>query len=212
LPDLKRFLFISSNNIYGHVVENANSIKENSIGYLDSNSINSAYAEAKRLAETVCAVYRNQQKLPVVTVRPFAFTGPYQDLEKPWAINNFMRDALLGGPIRILGNSYTERSYLYGSDMAFWLLAILSSTKPATTYNFGSEESITMEKLAEKIAANFHHKIDIHNKASDKQAHFSISIPNLSALKKDIPVQQTISLEEAIQSSLAWYKQHTPLV
>jgi len=213
LPALNKFLFISSNNIYGNVKEAAIKISEHSVGYLDCNSINAAYAEAKRLAETVCAVYRNQQKLPVVTVRPFAFTGPYQDLEKPWALNNFMRDAILGGPIRILGNENTERSYLYGSDMAFWLLAILSSSKPANTYNLGSEESISMAKLAEKIAANFHNKIDILVKsASDDKTHYSVLIPDLTALKRDIAVKMAISLDDAIATTLKWYQQNNRIV
>jgi dTDP-glucose 4,6-dehydratase len=213
LPVLNKFLFVSSNNIYGDVKSDADRINEHSVGYLDSNSINSAYAEAKRLAETVCAIYRNQQKLPVVTVRPFAFTGPYQDLEKPWALNNFMRDAILGGPIRILGNKDTKRSYLYGSDMAFWLLAILSSTKPANTYNLGSDESISMGELAGKIAANFHHKIDIQIKsANDDKTHYSISIPDLSALKRDIPVKKAISLDEAITTTLQWYQQNNRII
>ncbi len=67
-----------------------------------------------------------RDKLPVVTARPFAFIGPYQGLDKPWAVNNFLRDALLGVPIRILGDADTVRSYMYPSDMAFWLLAILA--------------------------------------------------------------------------------------
>jgi dTDP-glucose 4,6-dehydratase len=212
LPVLNKFLFISSNNIYGQV-DTTSKITENAIGFIDCNSINAAYAEAKRLAETVCAIYRNQQKLPVVTVRPFAFTGPYQDLEKPWAINNFMRDAILGGPIRILGNVNTVRSYLYGSDAAFWLLAILSSSKPATTYNLGGEEGVTIEKLAEKIATNFHQKIDIHIKSDkDDKAHYSVSIPDLTTLKKDIPVQQAITLDEAIKNTLAWHQSNSHIV
>jgi len=212
LPLLNKFLYISSNNVYGQTHNNTNGIAENSIGYLDSNSINAAYPEAKRLAETICAVYRNQQKLPVVTVRPFAFTGPYQDLEKPWALNNFMRDAILGGPIRILGNEHTVRSYLYGSDMAFWLLAILSSPKPANTYNLGSPEGISMTHLAEKIAASFHHKIDIVIKsAKDDNTHYSVVIPDLSTLTRDIPVKKAISLDEAIAATLQWYQHHSTI-
>lgn len=209
LPVLNKFLHISSNNVYGQMADYNGRIAENTVGHLDCNSINAAYAEAKRLAETVCAVYRNQQKLPVVTVRPFTFVGPYQDIEKPWAINNFMRDAILGGPIRILGDVATVRSYLYGSDAAMWLLAILASPKPAGTYNFGSEDGITMKDLAEKIAASFHHKIDILVKSdAEDHSHFSVSIPDISALKKDIAVKQMISLETAIQNTLAWYQQH----
>lgn len=213
LPVLNKFLHISSNNVYGNIFHGTDGIIEKSMGHLDCNSINAAYAEAKRLAETVCAVYRNQQKLPVTTVRPFAFLGPYQDLEKPWALNNFMRDTILGGPIRILGNKDTVRTYLYGSDMAAWLLAILANTKPANTYNIGSEEGISMMGLAEKIAGNVHHKVDIKvNSYKNSERYFSVLKPDLSQLKEDIAVRQTISLDDAIKKTLAWYQEHNGII
>lgn len=213
LPVLNKLLYISSNNVYGNIFHGTEGIVEKSMGNLDCNSINAAYPEAKRLAETVCAVYRNQQKLPVTTVRPFAFLGPYQDLEKPWALNNFMRDAILGGPIRILGNKDTVRTYLYGSDMAAWLLAILANSKPANTYNIGSEESISMMELAQKIAQNFHNKIDITvSSYKDSDRYFSVLKPDLSQLKKDIAVRQKISLDEAIKNTLAWYQENNQIL
>lgn len=213
LPVLNKFLYISSNNIYGTVFHGDEHIAEKSMGHLDCNSINAAYAEAKRLAETVCAVYRNQQRLPITTVRPFAFLGPYQDIEKPWALNNFMRDAILGGPIRILGNKDTVRTYLYGSDMAAWLLAVLANPKPANMYNLGSEEGVSMIELSHKIAANFHNKIDIHIKSSEESERYYSSLkPDLSELKKYVPVRQTISLEEAIKKTLTWYQENNQTI
>ena len=86
-----------------------------------------------RYAEAEAAAWRSVAKLPVVTARPFAFIGPYQGLDKPWAVNNFLRDALLCVPIRILGDADTVRSYMYPSDMAFWLLAILAEDPAAPT-------------------------------------------------------------------------------
>jgi len=77
------------------------------------------YAESKRAAEMVAAAYRSQLGLPVLSARLFAFTGPYQRLDRPWAINNFLRDALRGGSIRVQGNGETVRSYMYGSDLAY---------------------------------------------------------------------------------------------
>ena len=55
-------------------------IPENFIGGMDCSALNSAYPESKRIAETICSVYRNQQRLPIVNARPFAFIGPYQGL------------------------------------------------------------------------------------------------------------------------------------
>jgi nucleoside-diphosphate-sugar epimerase len=208
LPGLNKFVHLSSNTVYGHPLQSSpQGIKETEIGISDSNTVNAAYSEAKRMAETVCAIYRNQQKLPVVITRPFSFIGPYQNLEKPWAINNFIRDSILNGPIRILGNENTVRSYLYGSDVACWLLMALAKGKTAATYNIGGDEPISLKELTGKITSNFHNKIDVLVKYSKAYpAHSSISIPDTTAIKKDIGVKQQISFETALKKTIDWYK------
>ena len=205
LPNLNKFVHLSSNTIYGQV--DTDQIRENQMGALDCNSVNAAYTEAKRLAETICAVYRNQQKLPIVIVRPFAFIGPYQGLEKPWAINNFIRDAILGGPIRILGNEETVRSYLYGSDMAFWLLNALANGKSGASYNIAGEQPISLKTLANKVTSNFSQKIDILVRYSKQYpAAPSISIPDSSLIVSELGVKQIIDFDQSLKKTIEWYK------
>ena len=203
LLDLKKIIYISSNNIYGHVPSSEKGILENEMGYLDCNNISSIYAESKRTAEAICAAFKNKQKLPIIIVRPFTFIGPYQSLEKPWAANNFMRDALLGGPIRILGNENTVRSYLYGSDMAMWVLKILDIGRVNAIYNIGGTEAVSLNSMAKKILKNFEKKIEIQIKSSKNYQNTpSFSIPNLDSLKKDCGVSYMINLEDSIRKTL----------
>jgi nucleoside-diphosphate-sugar epimerase len=207
LPKLIKILYISSNNIYGEAIGSPQGIDESTIGIVDCNSVSAAYSEAKRIGETICAVYKNQQRLPIIIVRPFTFIGPYQSLEKPWAINSFIRDAMLGGPIRILGNENNVRSYLYGSDMAFWLLKIASSGNSGTTYNLGGKVPVSMLELARKIANNFFEKIDIQIKSSKGlNQKLTNSMPNINRIEKDLNVKQQISLEEAILNTINFIK------
>lgn len=205
LQDLRKFIYVSSNNVYGHVASSESGIAENEMGYLDCGSFSAVYAEAKRLGETVCTAFKNQQRLPIVIVRPFTFIGPFQSLEKPWAANNFIRDAILGGPIRILGNENTVRSYLYGSDMAMWLLKILEAGKVNATYNMGGSEAVSLKDLAKKIAGNFTKKIEVQVKSSKAFSNVpSISVPDLTNIRKDCGVNLQINLEEAIQKTISF--------
>jgi dTDP-glucose 4,6-dehydratase len=204
LPNLQKMLHISSHQVYGNV-ETDKPISENSLGKVECNSVNSAYAESKRMAETLCAIYRNQQHLPITIIRPFAFVGPYQSLEKPWAINNFIRDGLLGGPIRILGNGETIRSYLYGSDMAYWILKALTVGKLGSTYNVGSEQSISLNDLAQKIADTIDKKIAIVSKSSkETYQHISVAVPDTSKIMHDTNVKTVFSLEDALKRTIRW--------
>jgi hypothetical protein len=61
------------------------------------------------------SAFASQYRIPVSTARAFTFVGPFQALDAPWALNNFMRDALSGQDIRLHGDGTTRRSYLYGS-------------------------------------------------------------------------------------------------
>ena len=205
LQDLKKFLNISSGLVYGSQPWELEAIPESFMGSLNCDSISSAYAEAKRMGETLCAVYRNQHRLPVVNVRPFAFIGPYQLLDKPWAINNFIRDGLLGGPIRILGDGETVRSYMYPSDMAWWLLRILAQGTVGTSYNVGSPHGVTLQKLAEKIAGHLPVRPEILSRlSSDKSLRRSKFVPDVSLAMNALSLNINVDLDAAIKRTIIW--------
>jgi dTDP-glucose 4,6-dehydratase len=207
LPALNKVLYISSNYVYGTIHNDKGSISEDETGISNCFSVNTAYGEAKRIAETICATFRNQFRLPIVVTRPFAFVGPYQYMEKPWAINNFMRDAILGSAIRILGNENTLRSYLYGSDAAFWILKMLISGKDGAVYNLGSDDAISLRQLAEKVAAHFYKKPDIIVRTSKENfGSSSVFLPDLSLVKRQLQLSQKITTNAAIEKTIAWYQ------
>jgi dTDP-glucose 4,6-dehydratase len=204
LPNLQKLIHISSHQVYGSI-DTLVGIAETVLGNVECNSVNNAYSEAKRMSETLCAIYRNQQRLPITILRPFAFVGPYQKLDKPWAINNFIRDGLLGGPIRILGNPATVRSYLYGSDMAFWILNALATGKVGHTYNIGSSESVSLNHLALTIAPMINKKIEIVSKSSKEvYSHVSVAFPDVNKIKKDLNLKEVFNLEEALRKTINW--------
>jgi nucleoside-diphosphate-sugar epimerase len=205
LPEIKKILNISSGQIYGTQPWKLTGIPENYIGGLDCSALNSTYPESKRIAETICSVYRNQQRLPIVNARPFAFIGPYQGLDRPWAINNFIRDSMLGGPIRILGDGQTVRSYMYPSDMAWWILNILVHGSIGMNYNVGSPESISLQELAEKIAGLVPHRPKIIRGISeDKSLRSSRFVPNVDLVTKNLDLKITTNLDSAIKRTVLW--------
>ena len=207
LPNLKNFLNISSGLIYGPQPLDMDAIAENYQGGSDCGSFASAYVEAKRYAETLCSAYRSQYKVPIVTARPFAFIGPYQLLDKPWAINNFIRDSLMGGPIRILGHRETVRSYMYPSDMAFWLLRILIDGTSGLAYNVGSPHGITLQQLAEEISNNSTVKPEINSHVADEgKSYKSRLVPDVTLAQKNLGLSVKVDIAEAIKRTLLWYK------
>jgi len=204
LPHLSNILNISSGQIYGQQNREINPIIEDIPGTLPCNSITSIYPEAKRYAETICSAYWSTFKLPIVTARPFAFIGPYQSLDKPWAINNFIRDALNGHTIRIISNGMPVRSYMYPSDMAYWLLRMLVDGKSGTAYNLGSPYGITLRDIAEKVkrCAESASEIVIKEMHRDK----SVFVPDNSRVSTLLNLDIQVSIDEAIARSIQWFR------
>lgn len=207
LPDLKKLLNISSGLVYGSQPWSVDALQEDSFAGVNSSSLSAVYPEAKRFAETLCVAYRNQHRLPIVNTRPFAFIGPYQLLDRPWAINNFVRDGLQGGPIRIQGDGETIRSYLYASDMAWWLLCILVQGTVGSSYNIGSPQGVTLARLADIVASNFLARPRILlGVSSDRHLHRSKFVPDVSLAQKTLGLSQTVDLETALRRTILWHQ------
>ncbi len=151
-PTLDGFLNVSSGLVYGPQPLDLDRVPEDVFHGSDPSAFGAVYTESKRMAETLCTAYANQHRIRVVNARPFAFIGPYQHLDRPWAINSFLRDGMHGGPIRILGDGETVRSYMYAADMAAWMLTILAAGQSGESYNVGSPEGITLRAAAELVA------------------------------------------------------------
>lgn len=207
LERLRRVLHLSSGLVYGPQPLDHDAIREQDLGATEFDRVHAVYPEAKRAAETVLAAHRSANRLTTVTVRPFAFIGPVQALTAPWAVNNFLQDALHGGPIRILGNAGTVRSYLYPTDMAVWMLTALVRGRNGAAYNLGSRTGVTLRELADRVAAHAEGRIDVvEGGRGQRQTPPSRFLPDVSAAQADLGVTETVDLDTAIRRTLAWHR------
>jgi dTDP-glucose 4,6-dehydratase len=205
LDNLTRLINVSS-GLVGGPSKQRGALSEDDCFAMPSGQLHFVYADAKRAAESIAAVYRSQFRMPISTIRPFTFAGPYQALDRPWAINSFLGDALMGRDIRIHGDGSNRRSYLYGSDVAWWVLVALVNGVDGGIYNLGSSDSISHIELARLICEKTTPKLGIAvNTAPYREGHSDEFCPNLTNTQSSLQVRQTRTLDQIIDKTWRWF-------
>lgn len=147
----KRILLISSGAVYGPQPSDVTHQADASQLACSTLLPSSAYGEGKRVMELLAAINHQSSGLEYVIARCFAFCGPLLPLDAHFAIGNFIRDALGGQEIIVQGDGSAMRSYLFGADLAVWLLFLLTNGSPGQSYNVGSDHALSIKELAIQV-------------------------------------------------------------
>ncbi len=200
-----KFLLTSSGAVYGKQPPALTHIPEDYVGAPDPLDPSSAYGEGKRLAEQLCALYAQQYGIQAKIARCFAFVGPYLPLDTHYAIGNFIRDGLRGGPIQVKGDGTPFRSYLYAADLVIWLWTILFKGKTCIPYNVGSDDVVSIEDLANLVAVQFGPRIKIKIAGNQVDGFRGARyIPLIEQVRREFGLRPTIGLAEAVRRTIEW--------
>jgi nucleoside-diphosphate-sugar epimerase len=155
----KKYLFVSSGEIYGSPNTKDQVLSEADCGYIDSMNLRSCYAESKRLGENLCVAYSHQYGIPVSVVRPFHTYGPGMALDDGRVFADFVRDIVESRDIQLNSNGEAQRVFCYISDAILGFLKVLMYGKNAEAYNISNPKAeITIKNLAELLVQLFPEK------------------------------------------------------
>lgn len=198
---VRRLLLTGSGAQYGALQA---PVAEDSPQACDPMQPGSAYGEAKRASELLAAIHALRHDCAVVPTRCFAFVGPGLDLHGHFAIGNFIRDALAGGPLRLQSAGLALRSYLYGADLAWWLLTLLLKAPGNWPVNVGSDQGLLIRDLAAQVAAVLHPGAEVQlgtAQPGEPRQHYLPSIERAASLG----LAAWTSLPLAIERTARWH-------
>lgn len=197
---VSRVLYVSSGAVYGVQPADMEQLPESASCACDATHPDSAYGSAKRGAEQWCVQFGLAHGIAIPIARCFAFVGAGLPLNGHFAIGNFIDDALAGRPIRVNGDGTPLRSYLYGADLAIWLLKILLQGAHGQAYNVGSDRAISIRELAETVrdALSPEQAVHITRSAPDNTLR-SRYIPAIGRARSELGLDVWTPLDQAIR-------------
>jgi len=150
---MKRFLYVSSGEVYGQPNESCADFTEDYCGPIDLSSPRSCYPEGKRAAEVLCQSYLLQYGVDSVIVRPCHLFGPTMTRRDSRAVSEFLWNAVDRQNIVMKSAGLLERSHCYVMDSAKAILLVLLKGKRGQAYNIADRRyQMRVGEFAQRVA------------------------------------------------------------
>jgi dTDP-glucose 4,6-dehydratase len=205
----RKFLLTSSGAVYGKQPAEVTHIPESYAGAPDSLDPANVYAEGKRTAELLCALFQKKAgTLDCKIARCWAFCGPHLSLDLHFAIGNFIDDVLCGRAIQVRGDGTPRRSYLYAADLAVWLWTILFRGPALVPFNVGSAHDVSILELAQTVAKTLNPQTEIRIAQQAVPGAAALRyVPCVDRARAELGLRQIIGLEECVRRTARWYEE-----
>lgn len=152
---LKKFLFVSSGEVYGEANNPDITFSEKMMGVMDSLNVRSSYPISKLMSENLTVDFYHEYNVPTVIARPSHVYGPNYGSNDKRAASDFLQCAVTNKDIVIRSSGMQKRSFTYVFDAASGIINVLTAGLSGEAYNVSNtSESMTMRSFAAEIARN----------------------------------------------------------
>lgn len=181
---VQSFVYLSSLEVYGSIVDDSKPVTEDIQGYWDPMSVRSSYPMAKRATENLCCLYAHEYGVPTKVARLTQTTGAGIAKDDNRVIAQFARLAAQGKDIVLHSTGESARPYCYTTDAISAILYILLRGKEGEAYNVANEDTyISARGMAEYLKKNFNPDIDVRVELNDNMGYAPATKLQLSSDK-----------------------------
>jgi GDP-L-fucose synthase len=204
------FVFLGSSCIYPR--DCAQPIKEEYLMTGPLEETNSAYAIAKIAGIELINSYRKEYGTRWISLMPTNLYGPRDNFDLnashvlPAFIRRFVEASESGAQkVTLWGSGNPLREFLHVDDLAQAVVVASEKHDSSLHLNVGSGEDLSIKDLAEKVAAaaGFAGEIEWDSSKPDGTPRKVLDVSRIKALGW----KPTITLDEGIASTIAWYKE-----
>jgi UDP-glucose 4-epimerase len=170
-----------------------------------------SYACSKAIDEFLALAYWREKKLPTTIVRLFNTVGPRQTGRYGMVIPTFVRQALAGRPITVYGNGKQTRCFGYVGDVVGALIKLMDRLDSVgQVYNIGSNEEISIFKLAEKVKELTNSESEIVFVPYDEAYEEGFEdmprrVPDITKINELVGFRPEMTLEGILQSVISFH-------
>ena len=197
-PELRRFVQISTDEVYGSVAEGASRETDE---LRPRNPYSASKAGADRLAYSYWATY----EVPVIITRASNNYGPYHFPEK--VIPLFITNAIEDIPLPLYGDGLQERDWLHVLDHCRAIDLLLHAGTVGEVYNVGGGNHVKNLDLTRKILELVGKPESLIQSVADRPGHdrrYSLDTTKLRALGW----RPEVAFDDGLRDTVAWYRRN----
>lgn len=199
---VKRFLQVSTDEVYGSLGPEAPPSKETDI--LDPSS---PYSASKAAADHLVMSYHKTHKLDTIITRCSNNYGPRQNHEK--LVPLMIEKAIAEEPLPVYGNGSNIRDWIHVADHCDGIYLALTGGTSGEIYNFGGRNQTTNLALVTRIIHSLNKCVKLIEFVEDRKGHdFRYDI-DCSKAQRELGWHPQVEIGDGFNRTIAWYKNNS---
>jgi dTDP-glucose 4,6-dehydratase len=199
-PGLKRFVQISTDEVYGSIAEG--SFTEN-----DALNPRNPYSASKAGGDRMAYAYAQTFGMPIIITRASNNYGPFQYPEK--LIPLFVTNAIDDLPLPLYGDGKNVRDWLFVEDHCAAVDFLIEHGTNSETYNIGGGNERENHEITHRILQLLGKPETLIKRVADRVGHdrrYSVDTSKLETLG----FKMTTDFDTALERTVQWYVANEP--